>query len=126
MFWFRNPLFTKAISDEGFMSNPNSCEPGAPGRRLQSTDEFDVENFGEVAGIWIVVSAVLALLGGLLVVYLFRKLPRVMVILGVSIPVRVCLLQCRARHESPCRICGKPQVLATVCLAAPPCLDAAS
>eukprot|EP00892_Ulva_mutabilis_P008297 jgi/Ulvmu1/583/UM001_0591.1 len=86
-----NPLFAKAISDEGFMFDPSSCEPGSPGRRLLAAEEFDVQNFGEVAGVWIIVSVVLALAGGLVLIQLFRKAPQTMVILGFAIPITLCV-----------------------------------
>lgn len=76
------------------MSNPQSCEASTPGRHLLAEAEFDVENFGHVAGIWIIVSAVLALLGGLALIQLFRKIPQTMVIIGFIIPVRLHLPAC--------------------------------
>lgn len=84
----RNPLFVKAISDADFMSNPDSCHASGPRRRLLEAEDFDVENFGRVAGMWVLGSAGLALLGGLLLLHLFRKIPQTMVILGFTLPVR--------------------------------------
>lgn len=76
------------------MSDPNSCQPESTltGRQLLDAGDFqfDVENFGQVAGKWIIGSAVLAIFGGLLLLQLFRKIPRAMIIIGLLLPVRCC------------------------------------